>query len=50
MTSLENANPTIYQQTKDREITQAEEDDDVVDEFDSREIFGILLRGIPTPT
>ena len=42
MTSLENANPTIYEQTQEREITLADEDDDVVDEFDRREIFGIL--------
>ena len=44
MTSLENANPTIYQQTREREITAQELDDDVVDEIDSREIFDILCH------
>lgn len=36
----ENINPNIYQKISDREITPDEEDDNVVDEFDSREIFG----------
>jgi hypothetical protein len=40
--NLENANPTIYRQTEKREVTEEEEDNDVVDQIDSREVFGIL--------
>ena len=40
--ALENINPTIYQKSTEREITTDEEDDDIVDEIDSREVFGIL--------
>ena len=42
--TLENANPTLYQRVGDREITSEDEDDDVVDEFDSREVFDILFN------
>lgn len=37
---LENVNPNIYSKIDDRLITLEEEDDDVEDEFDAREIFG----------
>lgn len=37
---LENENPNIYSKTNERAITADEEDDNVVDEFDAREIFG----------
>lgn len=39
---LENINPKLYKKCEERETSQFEEDDDVFDEFDSREIFGIL--------
>ena len=42
MATLENANPLVYGRTQDRLITPEEEDDDVVDEIDSREVFDIL--------
>ena len=43
--SLENINPTVYQKAKDRQVTLDEEDDDVIDDIDSREVFGILFHG-----
>ena len=45
--ALENINPTIYQKSTEREKTTDEEDDDIVDEIDSREVFGILWSGWP---
>ncbi|KAK9728404.1 Iron-sulfur cluster assembly protein [Popillia japonica] len=45
---LENVNPNIYSKIDDRLITLEEEDDDVEDEFDAREIFD-LIRGITDP-
>lgn len=38
--ALENVNPNVYKKIEDRVITPEEEDDNVVDEFDDREIFG----------
>lgn len=43
MELLENINPKLYRKCEEREITPDEEDDSVVDPFDSREVFGILL-------
>lgn len=43
MDLLENINPKLYRKCEEREITPEEEDDNVVDPFDSREVFGILL-------
>lgn len=37
---LENQNPNVYNTTGDRVITTEEEDNNIVDEFDAREIFG----------
>ena len=37
---LENLSPTVYSKQAERQITDDDWDDDVVDEFDSREIFG----------
>lgn len=37
---IENLNPNIFQKKSKRIATPEEEDDDVVDEFDEREIFG----------
>ena len=39
---LENVNPTIHTRLLDRETTAEEENEDVVDEIDAREIFDIL--------
>jgi hypothetical protein len=43
MALLENINPKLYRKCEEREITPEEEDDNVFDPFDSREVFGILL-------
>ena len=43
-TTLENANPTVFQQKKEREILPEEEDEDIVDEIDEREVFDILFE------
>ena len=54
-TSLENANPTIFQAKQERAILPEEEDDDVVDKIDEREVFDILFEqccveiGLVTP-
>ena len=40
MSRLENINPVVIGKLKDREIRQEEEDDDIYDEIDSREVFG----------
>lgn len=37
---LENQNPTLYKKCTERDVSVADEDDDVVDAFDEREIFG----------
>lgn len=39
--NLENINPKLYKRLNDREITAEEQDEDVADGFDAREIFGI---------
>lgn len=39
---LENANPTVFNRTAEREITASELNDDIRDEIDSREVFDIL--------
>ncbi|XP_071570272.1 MIP18 family protein galla-2 [Temnothorax nylanderi] len=46
--NLENINPKLYKKLDDREITVEEQDEDVVDEFDAREIFDII-RNINDP-
>ncbi|XP_053684906.1 MIP18 family protein galla-2 [Sabethes cyaneus] len=48
MSELENINPNVYQKCDDRKITKDEENDDVVDPFDEREIFD-LIRNINDP-
>ncbi|XP_071784949.1 MIP18 family protein galla-2-like [Asterias amurensis] len=45
---LENVNPTIHTRLLDRETTAEEENEDVVDEIDAREIFD-LIRHINDP-
>ena len=41
---LQNANPIIYESQKERAITRDEENDDIHDAIDSREIFDILFK------
>ncbi|KDR14240.1 MIP18 family protein CG7949 [Zootermopsis nevadensis] len=48
MELLENINPKLYRKCEEREITPDEEDDSVVDPFDSREVFD-LIRSINDP-
>lgn len=44
----DNVNPHVYEKGSEREITSTDLDDDVVDEFDEREIFDII-RNINDP-
>lgn len=37
---IENENPILYERCRERKITPEEEDDDITDPFDEREIFG----------
>lgn len=41
--NIENLNPKLYQKIDDRDITADDEDENVVDQFDAREIFGKKL-------
>ncbi|XP_046367117.1 cytosolic iron-sulfur assembly component 2B-like [Haliotis rufescens] len=45
---LDNANPVVYQSAKDRDILPENEDENVVDEIDTREVFD-LIRIINDP-
>ncbi|XP_066911161.1 cytosolic iron-sulfur assembly component 2B-like [Clytia hemisphaerica] len=45
---IQNANPTVYEKAKLRNITAEEEDEEVNDPIDSREIFDII-RNINDP-
>ncbi|XP_056104358.1 cytosolic iron-sulfur assembly component 2B [Rhinichthys klamathensis goyatoka] len=47
-TRLENANPLIFQRSGERLLTATDEDDDVADPIDDREIFD-LIRSINDP-
>ncbi|XP_053188904.1 cytosolic iron-sulfur assembly component 2B [Scomber japonicus] len=47
-TRLENANPVIFQRSGERLLTAADEDEDVQDPIDDREIFD-LIRSINDP-
>lgn len=40
---LENVNPVIFQRSGERLLTASEEDEDVHDPIDDREIFDILF-------
>ncbi|XP_068627262.1 MIP18 family protein galla-2 [Battus philenor] len=44
----DNVNPNIYEKETDREITSQDYDEEVVDDFDEREIFD-LIRNINDP-
>lgn len=46
--ALDNAAPAIFSKTQDREILSTDYDDDVEDDFDTREIFD-LIRAINDP-
>eukprot|EP00127_Corallochytrium_limacisporum_P005206 Clim_evm23s201 gene=Clim_evmTU23s201 len=48
MGSLDNANPEVYQATVEREVTEADYDENESDPIDNREIFD-LLRVINDP-
>lgn len=43
-TRLENANPLIFQRSGERLLTSTDEDEDVADPIDVREIFDILSQ------
>ncbi|XP_036131092.1 cytosolic iron-sulfur assembly component 2B isoform X1 [Molossus molossus] len=45
---LENANPLIYERSGERPVTAGEEDEQITDSIDSREIFD-LIRSINDP-
>ncbi|NXV54386.1 MIP18 protein, partial [Molothrus ater] len=45
---LENANPLIYRRSGERPVTAREEDDELPDAIDDREIFD-LIRSINDP-
>lgn len=45
---IENINPNVYDKCKERETTADEEDENIADPFDSREIFD-LIRNINDP-
>lgn len=46
---LENANPVIFQRSGDRRLTSTDEDENVHDPIDEREIFDILLSVAAAP-
>ncbi|XP_034175237.1 MIP18 family protein galla-2 [Osmia lignaria lignaria] len=46
--TLENINPKLYKKIDERQITVQDEDEDIEDEFDAREIFD-LIRNINDP-
>ncbi|EDO46468.1 predicted protein [Nematostella vectensis] len=45
---LENVNPTVFQRLKERVVLAEEEDDNIVDKIDDREIFD-MIRSINDP-
>ena len=47
MATLENANPLLYQRSNERSVLPEEEDDNIVDKVDDREIFGRCLKMKP---
>ncbi|XP_076632140.1 MIP18 family protein galla-2 [Colletes latitarsis] len=46
--ALENINPKLYKKIDERQVTAKDEDEDIADEFDEREIFD-LIRNINDP-
>ncbi|KAH8379872.1 hypothetical protein KR009_007749 [Drosophila setifemur] len=47
-TEIENINPNVYDRIKERQVTAKDEDENVADPFDKREIFD-LIRNINDP-
>ncbi|XP_048752198.1 cytosolic iron-sulfur assembly component 2B-like [Ostrea edulis] len=45
---LDNANPVVYEQSRERQVLPEEEDDDITDKIDDREVFD-MLRCINDP-
>lgn len=43
METLENINPKLYRKTDERQLTIDDENEDVADGFDEREIFGEFM-------
>lgn len=43
-TQLDNANPVLFEKSGARQLTASEEDEDVHDPIDDREIFDILVH------
>lgn len=43
---LDNENPTLFDKREERNICEKDWDDNEAEEFDSREIFGILFKQI----
>lgn len=41
--ALQNANPVVYERSKERELTREERDEECADRIDEREIFDILF-------
>jgi len=41
---LENSNPAVFGRVSERKVLPEEEDDDIRDEIDAREVFDIFLR------
>ena len=41
MSRLENVNPAVFEIARDREVLPEEEDDNVKDKIDAREVFDI---------
>uniref|UniRef100_A0A672KJL6 Cytosolic iron-sulfur assembly component 2B n=1 Tax=Sinocyclocheilus grahami TaxID=75366 RepID=A0A672KJL6_SINGR len=48
-TRLENANPLIFQRSEERLLTATDEDEDLADPINDREIFDILSKSISDP-
>lgn len=44
LSSLENQNPVLYQKCIERILTAEDENDEIIDLFDAREIFGSLVK------
>jgi len=43
---LDNENPTLFDKSEERKVSEKELDDNEAEEFDSREIFGKLILAI----
>lgn len=41
---LDNENPTLFEKSEERKVSEKDLDDNEAEEFDSREIFGEVLK------